>query len=157
MRVPTMLWPALAVLANGLLLFGLHVRVERPGHRLQRPAAPPPPPPVAAGRSSPDRLSPIVLEVSRRAPLPSIELQLLPQFRVRLRVNQSSAAALAAIPGFSARTAEAIVAHRRLHGPYRLRAELLDVPGIGWNTYLRLLSFVSLDRMASLDVDAPDP
>lgn len=46
-------------------------------------------------------------------------------------VNTASAADLDALPGIGPSTAQAIVAHRDAHGPFRSVDDLLDVRGIG--------------------------
>jgi Helix-hairpin-helix motif len=150
-------WAAVVLLADGLLLSALASRVPIPLRHAARPQSPPPPAPAHSTPLEADRLASIALEYSRKRGGPPLEIRLLPQFRIRLRVNQSSAAALATIPGFSSRTAAALVAYRNRHGAFRIRAELLDVPGIGWATYLKLLGFVTLDRVLALDIDEPGP
>jgi DNA uptake protein ComE-like DNA-binding protein len=84
-------------------------------------------------------------------------MSLFPQFRIRLRLNSSSAPALAALPGLSHRTAKGIVELRQTRGRFAHRVELLDVPGIGWTTYLSLLDYITLDRLLAVGFDDPEP
>ena len=120
------------------------------------PAQAPVIPPAATVNRKP-ALSPIVLEVRRSRPHPPAVIELFPQFRIRQRINAASAAALAAIPGFSDRAAESLLSYRGEHGPFGHRAELLDVKWIGWTTYLRLLEFITLDRIQGVGGDEPEP
>jgi competence ComEA-like helix-hairpin-helix protein len=156
MRGRFVIWAAVCLLADAALLLGLQASIRIPARGSERGSGTPPAPPEPAAQARPGRLSAVALEVRRTWPWPAVELALLPQFRTRLRVNESSAPALAAIPGLGGRAALALAQYRRRHGPFRHRAELLDVPGIGWATYLKLLDFVTLDRVLALGAHEPE-
>lgn len=158
MRVQFLVWAAVCLGVDLLFQLGMRSRLDL---KELRPAIPAPMTAPAIPTSGvADRrpaLSPIVLEVRRSRPLPPTVIELFPQFRIRQRINAASAAALAAIPGFSDRAAESLVSHREEHGAFGHRAELLDVKWIGWTTYLRLLEFITLDRVQGVGGDEPDP
>ena len=63
---------------------------------------------------------------------------------LRVDLNHDAAAALAALPGVTKRTAQRIVEHRRKHGPFKDRWGLVSVKGIGWRTASRLGRWVLL-------------
>lgn len=50
---------------------------------------------------------------------------------LQLDINRAQTQQLAALPGIGAKRAEAIVRHRRLHGPYASIDGLAAVPGVG--------------------------
>jgi len=158
MRLQLLVWAAVCLGADLLFQLGMRSRLEVTELRPAIPApiaAPAIPKLGVAGRQP--ALSPIVLEARRTRSLPPTVIELFPQFRIRQRINAASAPALAAIPGFSDRAAESLVSHREEHGPFGHRAELLDVKWIGWTTYLRLLEFITLDRVQGVGGDEPDP
>lgn len=62
----------------------------------------------------------------------------------RIDPNRADGAELRRLPGVGPVTARAVLRHRREHGPFRLREELLDVPGIGPRTLARLADRIAL-------------
>jgi len=52
-----------------------------------------------------------------------------------VNVNTAAALELAQLPGLGPATAQRIVDHRRVHGPFARLEGLLDVPGIGPATF----------------------
>ena len=57
-------------------------------------------------------------------------------------INRAAAADLQALPGIGPTLARRIVAHREAHGPFRSRAELLQVPGVGAKRLARLQGLI---------------
>lgn len=75
-----------------------------------------------------------------------------------VNVNAAGATELAQLPGIGPATAEAIVEHRRTHGPFASHDALLDVPGIGPATLERMrphLRPIRAPREAAAPADAP--
>jgi protein Tex len=64
--------------------------------------------------------------------------------RVGVNVNTASPALLRYVSGLGPRTAEAIVAHRDEHGPFRRRRDLLDARGVGAKTYQQAAGFLRI-------------
>jgi competence protein ComEA len=58
--------------------------------------------------------------------------------------NRADEAELRRLPGIGPVTARAVIRHRRQHGPFRSREELLDVPGVGPRTMARLADRIPL-------------
>ena len=58
--------------------------------------------------------------------------------RFTVNVNAAGAAELAQLPGLGPATAQRIIDHRRVHGPFTSLDGLLDVPGIGPATLARM-------------------
>lgn len=75
-----------------------------------------------------------------------------------VNVNAAGATELAQLPGIGPATAEAIVEHRRTHGPFASHDALLDVPGIGPATLERMrphLRPIRAPQEAAAPADAP--
>ena len=75
-----------------------------------------------------------------------------------VNLNTANAAELAQLPGLGPATAERIVDHRRVHGPFTSVDEVLDVPGIGAATLDRLrphLRPIRAPRETAAPADAP--
>ncbi|MBI4342776.1 MAG: helix-hairpin-helix domain-containing protein [Candidatus Omnitrophica bacterium] len=60
-------------------------------------------------------------------------------------LNAADAATLERLPGIGPSLARRIVAHREARGGFRHPDELLDVPGIGPNTYEALSTYVTTE------------
>ena len=58
--------------------------------------------------------------------------------RFTVNVNAAGTAELAQLPGLGPATAQRVVDHRRMHGPFANLEGLLDVPGIGPATLERM-------------------
>ncbi|RME50990.1 MAG: S1 RNA-binding domain-containing protein, partial [Caldilineae bacterium] len=63
---------------------------------------------------------------------------------VGVDVNTASPALLRYVAGVSRRVAEAIVAHRDAHGPFRRRHELRQVKGLGDKTFEQAIGFLKI-------------
>ena len=63
---------------------------------------------------------------------------------VGVDVNTASPALLSYVAGVSRRVAEAIVAHRDAHGPFRNRRELKQVKGLGDKTFEQAIGFLKI-------------
>ncbi len=59
-------------------------------------------------------------------------------------LNRASSEELAGLPGIGPSKAAAIVAYRRLHGPFKRVEDLVGVPGIGPKTVERVRSWVQV-------------
>jgi competence ComEA-like helix-hairpin-helix protein len=55
-----------------------------------------------------------------------------------LNINRADAIALQGLPGVGPALAKRIVDYREAHGPFRMPADLLEIPGIGAKRYARL-------------------
>jgi competence protein ComEA len=62
----------------------------------------------------------------------------------RLNLNAAGADALIELPGIGPKTAQRILADRRMHGPYRRISDLRRVKGIGPKTLARLLPHLTV-------------
>jgi uncharacterized protein len=77
---------------------------------------------------------------------------------VGVDLNTASAALLTHVAGLNAKTARAIVAHRTARGPFRRRADLLAIKGLGAKTYEQAAGFLRLaDGDEPLDATAIHP
>ena len=77
---------------------------------------------------------------------------------VGVEVNTASAALLRHVSGLSERLADAVVAHRDVHGPFRSRADLLDIRGMGPKTFQQAAGFLRIrDGTHPLDASAVHP
>ncbi|MBI3959347.1 MAG: RNA-binding transcriptional accessory protein [Chloroflexi bacterium] len=63
---------------------------------------------------------------------------------VGVNVNTASPALLAQVAGLTSRTAQNVVAHRDEHGPFRSRAQLLKVKGVGPKAYEQAAGFLRI-------------
>ncbi len=63
---------------------------------------------------------------------------------VGVDVNTASAPLLSYVAGISRRVADAIVDHRDANGPFKKRAELKKVKGLGAKTYLQAIGFLKI-------------
>jgi uncharacterized protein len=61
-----------------------------------------------------------------------------------VEVNSASAALLKHVSGINARVANAIVKYREEHGPFKSRAELQKVPGLGPATFVQAAGFLKV-------------
>ncbi|MGQ9854549.1 MAG: helix-hairpin-helix domain-containing protein, partial [Candidatus Oleimicrobiaceae bacterium] len=78
--------------------------------------------------------------------------------RVGVDVNTASPALLRYVAGINRRVAEAIVARREAHGPFRSREELKQVQGLGENTFLQAAGFLRIPEGDNfLDATAVHP
>ncbi|MBC7187174.1 MAG: RNA-binding transcriptional accessory protein [Calditrichaeota bacterium] len=78
--------------------------------------------------------------------------------RVGVDVNTASPALLRYVAGINRKVAEAIVAHRNAHGPFRTREELKRVKGLGENTFVQAAGFLRIpDGDNFLDATAVHP
>ena len=69
-----------------------------------------------------------------------------------VEVNSASAALLKHVSGINARVASAIVKYREEHGPFKLRAELQKVSGLGPATFVQAAGFLKIaNGVESLD------
>ncbi len=59
-------------------------------------------------------------------------------------INSASAPLLRHVSGINARVAEAIVAHREANGPFRKRADIKKVPGLGPATFVQAAGFLKI-------------
>ncbi|MFO7166715.1 MAG: Tex family protein [Chloroflexota bacterium] len=77
---------------------------------------------------------------------------------VGVDLNTASAALLGYVSGLSAKTAKAIVAHRDANGPFRSRAELRKVKGLGPKSFEQAAGFLRIPGAADpLDNTAVHP
>lgn len=71
---------------------------------------------------------------------------------VGVDLNTASASLLGYVSGLNQLTAKRVVDWRGEHGPYRSRAELLEVPGIGQSTFTQAAGFLKIrDSQEPLD------
>ncbi len=63
---------------------------------------------------------------------------------VGVDVNTASPALLSYVSGLNQLTARRVYEHRRTHGPFRNRQQLLQVPGIGQATYIQAAGFLKI-------------
>jgi protein Tex len=77
--------------------------------------------------------------------------------RVGVDVNTASPALLAYVAGIGPKLAAAIVRHRQEHGPFRRRAALLDVPGLGKKTFEQCAGFLRVRGDDPLDASGVHP
>ena len=63
---------------------------------------------------------------------------------VGVNVNTASPALLAQVAGLTGRTAENVVAHRDVNGPFRSRAQILKVKGVGPKAYEQAAGFLRI-------------
>jgi competence protein ComEA len=63
---------------------------------------------------------------------------------IKVDVNRADAAALTRVKGIGAKTAQAIIEHRRAHGAYRNLRDLLQVKGIGEKKLEKLAPYLIL-------------
>jgi protein Tex len=77
---------------------------------------------------------------------------------VGVALNNASAALLSYVAGISPKVARAIVEHREKRGPFRARAELLAVTGVGPRTFQQCAGFLRIPDAANpLDRSAVHP
>lgn len=62
----------------------------------------------------------------------------------RININRAEAWLLEALPGIGEAKAEAIIAYRQQHGPFRNISELIKVEGIGTATYEQLERLITV-------------
>jgi len=55
-----------------------------------------------------------------------------------VNINSASTIDLAALPGIGAKTAARIVEYRQKNGPFKKIEELMNVPGVGEKSFLKL-------------------
>jgi competence protein ComEA len=70
-----------------------------------------------------------------------------------LNLNTATAAELEALPGIGARTAERILEYRQKNGGFKKAEELMNVPGVGEKSFLKLKTLITVtppktDRVA---------
>lgn len=70
--------------------------------------------------------------------------------RVGVDLNSASASLLAYVAGIGTKVAQAIVAHRALHGPFKSKQELLKVKGLGAKAYEQAAGFVRIKEGSHL-------
>jgi len=73
-----------------------------------------------------------------------------------VNLNTASAAELAGLKGIGERKAEAIVAHREEHGPFKAVDDLAQVKGIGPKLLEQLRPHVTLGTAAKAPAGAPE-
>jgi competence ComEA-like helix-hairpin-helix protein len=78
----------------------------------------------------------------QREPLPP---QVANLFWQPIPVNRADADILTSLPGIGPVLAERIVQHRKQHGPFRLKNDLLQVEGIGAKKFAALVDHITLD------------
>lgn len=61
-----------------------------------------------------------------------------------VELNAASAALLKHVSGINSRVANAVVKYREEHGPFKARAELLKVPGLGPATFVQAAGFLKI-------------
>ena len=77
---------------------------------------------------------------------------------VGVELNSASAALLSRVSGLGASLAQAIVAHRDQHGPFRSREALRQVPRLGARTFEQCAGFLRIRRGDNpLDASAVHP
>ena len=62
----------------------------------------------------------------------------------KVDLNRADVAGLMRVPGIGAKTAEAILAYRRAHGPFRNLRDLLQIKGIGEKRLEKLAPYIIL-------------
>jgi competence ComEA-like helix-hairpin-helix protein len=62
-----------------------------------------------------------------------------------LNINKATAAELTQLPGVGKATAEAVVAHREKHGPFRRLEELMIIRGISRARFRQIRPHIRLD------------
>lgn len=144
---PPSRWPVAAIVAGGVVLLalvvmvGVYVLTTR-----SRPATGRSSDQLAPRGASPDsRLTPPSASGSNAggqgAPLANVDASRAG----KININTASAAELALLPGVGKSIAEAIVAYRGKHGPFKSVAELDKVPGIGPKKLADISKLASVD------------
>jgi competence ComEA-like helix-hairpin-helix protein len=67
-----------------------------------------------------------------------------PSAATPLNLNTATAAQLETLPGIGARTAERIVEYRQKNGGFKKIEELMNVPGVGEKSFLKLKSLITV-------------
>jgi competence protein ComEA len=67
-----------------------------------------------------------------------------PVVKSPLNINTATAAEFEGLPGIGARTAARIVEYRQKNGPFKKVEELMNVPGVGEKSFLRLKAQLTL-------------
>jgi len=74
------------------------------------------------------------------------------QFRYRIELNQANREQLLQVPGIGDRTAEKIEAYRKENGPFRGKAELTNIRGIGPAKYEKMGDWLTVKQVESKTV-----
>lgn len=74
-----------------------------------------------------------------------------------VNINSAEASELALLPGIGPATAAKIIAWREENGPFKKATDLMQVKGIGDNTFERLSKHVVLEGKTTLSSDVPSP
>lgn len=104
-------------------------------------SAQPPAPPAQTG-APPQRPETGDSEAASASTLPDFALQ---PPRPQVRINHADLDELQQIPGVGPELAQRIIYHRHTHGPFRSRADLQKVSGIGAQTVERILLSATLN------------
>lgn len=63
----------------------------------------------------------------------------------KININKASAEELAQLQTVGPKYAVRIIEHRKKYGPYKLTEELMEIPGIGPNTYDRIKDHIFVE------------
>jgi len=75
----------------------------------------------------------------------------------KVNLNSASTQELTALRGIGDKTAQAIIAYRESHGPFKSVEELVEVKGIGEKLMTSLRDQVTVGAAANANANAPAP
>lgn len=78
----------------------------------------------------------------RLSPLPSSATNQVPE---RIDINRADSTLLCRLPGIKPGMADAIIRHRKLHGPFKRTRDLCRIRGLGYHHFVRIVGLVSVD------------
>ncbi|WP_294551443.1 ComEA family DNA-binding protein [uncultured Pseudoflavonifractor sp.] len=106
-------------------------------HSPEPPAAASPP---ASQTPAPSETGPAETEAQAAAPSSSA-----PEQSGLVNINTAGSEELQTLPGIGEKRAEAIIAYREEHGPFRIVEDLTDVSGIGEGILSQIIDYITVE------------